>query len=52
MGCSKRLAEIYVQSLGCAIREGKVKGHTKLSPPALVMYWVVTVLSFLVLKNR
>ena len=28
-GCSKRLAEIYVQSLGCAIREGKVKGHTK-----------------------
>ena len=24
MGCSKRLAEIYVQSLGCAIREGKV----------------------------
>ena len=29
MGCSKRLAEIYVQSLGCAIREGKVKGHTK-----------------------
>lgn len=29
MGCSKRLAEIYVQSLGCAIREGKVKGNTK-----------------------
>lgn len=29
MGCSKRLAEIYVQSLGCAIRERKVKGHTK-----------------------
>lgn len=29
MGCSKRLAEIYVQSLGCAIQEGKVKGHTK-----------------------
>ena len=29
MGCSKRLAEFYVQSLGCAIREGKVKGHTK-----------------------
>jgi FlaA1/EpsC-like NDP-sugar epimerase len=29
MGCSKRLAEIYVQSLGTAIREGKVKGHTK-----------------------
>ena len=28
MGCSKRLAEIYVQSLGCAIREGKVKGRT------------------------
>ena len=29
MGCSKRLAEIYVQSLGCAIREGKVQGRTK-----------------------
>ena len=29
MGCSKRLAEIYVQSLGCAIRDGKVKGCTK-----------------------
>lgn len=29
MGCSKRLAEIYVQGLGCAIREGKVKGNTK-----------------------
>lgn len=29
MGASKRLAEIYVQSLGCAIREGKVKGKTK-----------------------
>ena len=29
MGCSKRLAEIYVQSLGCAICEDKVKGHTK-----------------------
>lgn len=29
MGASKRLAEIYVQSLGCAIKEGKVKGKTK-----------------------
>jgi FlaA1/EpsC-like NDP-sugar epimerase len=29
MGCSKRLAEIYVQSLGCAIKDGKVEGHTK-----------------------
>ncbi len=29
MGASKRLAEIYVQSLGCAIRQGKVKGKTK-----------------------
>ncbi|ERI89303.1 putative epimerase/dehydratase WbiI [Bacteroides pyogenes F0041] len=29
MGGSKRLAEIYVQSLGCAIGEGKVKGHTR-----------------------
>lgn len=29
MGASKRLAEIYVQSLGTAIRDGKVKGHTK-----------------------
>lgn len=29
MGASKRLAEIYVQSLGCAIKEKKVKGKTK-----------------------
>ena len=29
MGCSKRLAEIYVQSLGLAVAEGKVAGHTK-----------------------
>ena len=29
MGASKRLAEIYVQSLGTAIREGKVRGKTK-----------------------
>lgn len=29
MGCSKRLAEIYVQSLGLAVEQGKVEGHTK-----------------------
>ena len=29
MGCSKRLAEIYVQSLSLAIRKGEVKGKTK-----------------------
>ena len=29
MGCSKRLAEIYVQSLGLAIGHGKVRGRTK-----------------------
>ena len=29
MGCSKRLAEIYVQSLGLAITNGTIKGHTK-----------------------
>lgn len=29
MGCTKRLAEIYVQSLGLAIEEGKMKGKTK-----------------------
>lgn len=29
MGCTKRLAEIYVQSLGLAIESGKVKGPTK-----------------------
>jgi len=29
MGCSKRLAEIYVQSLGLAIQNGTVKGHTR-----------------------
>ena len=29
MGCTKRLAEIYVQSLGLAIEKGEVKGKTK-----------------------
>ncbi|MBD5269284.1 MAG: polysaccharide biosynthesis protein [Bacteroides sp.] len=29
MGCSKRICEIYVQSLDNAIREGKVEGHTR-----------------------
>jgi FlaA1/EpsC-like NDP-sugar epimerase len=29
MGCTKRLAEIYVQSLGLAVAEGKIKGSTK-----------------------
>ena len=29
MGCSKRLAEIYVQSLGVAIAEGKCEGVTR-----------------------
>lgn len=29
MGCSKRIAEIYVQSLGLAISQGKVEGKTK-----------------------
>lgn len=29
MGCTKRLAEIYVQSLGLAIDRGRVKGKTK-----------------------
>ncbi len=29
MGCTKRLAEIYVQSLGLAIEQGKHKGRTK-----------------------
>lgn len=29
MGCTKRLAEIYVQSLGLAIEKGLVKGKTK-----------------------
>ncbi|MDO4196373.1 MAG: SDR family NAD(P)-dependent oxidoreductase, partial [Prevotellaceae bacterium] len=29
MGCTKRLAEIYVQSLGLAIDRGEVKGTTK-----------------------
>lgn len=29
MGCSKRLAEIYVQSLGTAIANGEVQGTTK-----------------------
>lgn len=29
MGCTKRLAEIYVQSLGLAVASGKMKGKTK-----------------------
>ena len=29
MGCSKRLAEIYIQSLNSAIQKGEVKGVTK-----------------------
>ncbi|MBQ3958674.1 MAG: polysaccharide biosynthesis protein, partial [Bacteroidaceae bacterium] len=29
MGCSKRICEIYVQSLDKAIKEGKVKGETQ-----------------------
>lgn len=29
MGCTKRLAEIYVQSLGLALERGEIKGRTK-----------------------
>lgn len=29
MGCTKRLAEIYVQALGLAIEKGEIPGHTK-----------------------
>lgn len=29
MGCTKRLAEIYVQSLGLAIEKGEIQGKTK-----------------------
>ena len=29
MGCTKRLAEIYVQSLGLAMEQGKVEGKTR-----------------------
>ncbi len=29
MGCTKRLAEIYVQSLGLALENGEMKGRTK-----------------------
>lgn len=29
MGCTKRLAEIYVQSLGLAMEQGKVRGNTR-----------------------
>ena len=29
MGCTKRLAEIYVQSLGLAIEQGRIDGKTK-----------------------
>ena len=29
MGCSKRIAEMYVQSLGLAVQQGKIKGKTR-----------------------
>lgn len=29
MGCTKRLAEIYVQSLGLAMEQGEIKGRTR-----------------------
>lgn len=29
MGCTKRLAEIYVQSLGLAVESGRIKGKTR-----------------------
>lgn len=29
MGCTKRLAEIYVQSLGLAVAKGEIKGQTR-----------------------
>ena len=29
MGCSKRICEIYVQSLDAAIKDGKIKGETR-----------------------
>ena len=29
MGCTKRLAEVYVQSLGLAVQRGEVKGNTQ-----------------------
>lgn len=29
MGCSKRIAEIYVQSLGLAVEKGEIKGKTR-----------------------
>jgi len=29
MGCTKRLAEIYVQSLGLALEQGEIKGKTR-----------------------
>ena len=29
MGCTKRLAEIYVQSLGLAMEQGKIEGRTR-----------------------
>lgn len=29
MGCTKRLAEIYIQALGLAVETGRVKGRTK-----------------------
>jgi hypothetical protein len=43
MGCSKRLAEIYVQRMGTAIREGKSKGTLQVHYTVLAMCWAVTV---------
>lgn len=39
MGCSKRICEIYCQSLNKAIVEGKVKGVTQFVTTRLVTYW-------------
>ncbi len=42
MGCTKRLAEIYVQSLGLAIEQGRAKAKPVSSPPVSETCWAPT----------
>ena len=53
MGCSKRICEIYVQSLDKAIKDGKVEGiNTICHYTFWGMCWEAMALSYHCLKNR
>lgn len=52
MGCSKRICEIYVQSLNKAIEEGIINGKPNSLPHVLAMYWVLMVLLYLYSRNK